>query len=123
MVADEIGALPELLARLRVHTSGARRTERHIDAAFLNRRGGGRVAVELVAKLRRGDAEEDVVAQDLPRFFVYAHDTEFGAFFIGRRDPDLRAPDDRRRPRLPVNWRLPLHLLAVAELYRQAFRL
>src|SRR5258708_2678243 len=108
MIADEIGALPKLLARFRIEAGRTRRSEGDIDPALLDGRRGRGVAVELVAELRRGHAEEDIVAQDFAAVLIDADGAEFGAFLVGRGQPDLRAPDHGRRPGLAVDRGLPL---------------
>ena len=60
------------LPGLRVEAGRAGRAEGDVDAAFFDDRRGRGVAVELVAELRRGDAEENVVAQDLAGLLVHA---------------------------------------------------
>ena len=67
MVADKVPPLPQHLAARGVQRGDPRRAEAHVDAPFFDGGSGRAVAVELVAKLRRGDIEQFLFERDFPR--------------------------------------------------------
>ena len=111
MVANKIAAFPTHFAGPGLEARRPRRTERHIHPPRLDDRRGRRVAVKLVAELRLFDIEDFLVAQNLPALAVQAHDEQFATVLRRRRQPDLIAEDDGRRPGPSVNRRLPLHVV------------
>ena len=72
-----------------------------------------------MAELRRGDVKEQIVAEDFPGIFVQRDDAQFGAFLVGRGEPDLRTPDDGRGPGFAMDGRGPFYVVGVAECQRQ----
>ena len=122
VIADEIGALPEHLARLGVQTGVVRRAEAHVDAAFLDHRRRRRIGVEGVAILRLRHVVQRLVEKDLARILVDAKDGQFRAILGSVAEPDAIAPDHRRRPCLARNRRLPHHVLLFAPPQRQVRR-
>ena len=96
------------------------RAERHVDAARLDDGRRRRVGVEGVRVLGRGDLEQlQVVTGSCPQSRSSADREELAAILGGRRDPDLIAQNDGRRPGAAVNRRLPPDVLALAPRQRQ----
>ena len=91
-----------------------------IDTAFLNDRRRRGVAVEFMAESGIRHFEELDVVENLARVAVDAQDEEFLAVRTGRRQPDLIAPHDWRRPALVMDGRLPDDVLFLAPGDRQA---
>src|SRR5690349_3106386 len=65
-------------------------------------------------KLRSLDIEQFCVARHFSRIRIQTHDEEFLRIFRRRREPDLLAPNYRRRPRASVNRRFPFYVFRFA---------
>ena len=119
MVADEIGPLPDHVARRRVETGDVRRPETHVDTAFFDDRRRGRIGIEGDAILGLGHVTESLLDQDFPAILIDREDGQFRPVFGGRREPDAVAPNHRRGPCLAGNGGLPDHILRLAPVQRQ----
>ena len=119
MIAHEIAPFPKHFARFRVQTSRSWRAERHINAArFYDRRRRG-VTVELMTELRLLDLEDPLVPQNPAGAAIHAKNEQAAPVFGRRREPDLVAQNDGRRPCLAVDRRLPLHVFRFTPGQRQ----
>ena len=122
VIADEIAPLPHDLAALRVEAADEGRPEADVHPSLFHGRGGRSVRIERVAVLRRGHHPHLRVVLDRARVLVNTDHRQLSAVFGGRCQPDAVSPDDRRRPGLARQRRLPNHVLLLAPLHGQLDR-
>ena len=68
-----------------------------------------------MAELWRFNLKKYFVVNDLASLFVDTHGAEFGPLVVGSRHPNLRTPNDWRRPSSTVNLGLPSHMFGLVE--------
>src|SRR5262249_32655551 len=119
MIARQIAPRPHCLPGGSIQAGSSGTAKVHIDPACFD--GGGRrgVAVEGMAERGVGHVEDLDIVDDLASIAMHAQGKEFLAVRSRRGQPDLVAPDHRRRPALAVNGRLPANVLCLAPMERQ----
>src|SRR5262249_7935565 len=119
VVAGQVAARPEDLARVGGEARGAVAAEVHVDAPVLDDRRRRGVAVVAAGVLRPRDVEGLDVEDDPAVLAIEGDGEELLALGRGRGEPHLLAEDHGGRPAAAVDARLPGDVAGLAPLARK----
>ena len=107
MVAGQVTASPKNFRVGRVQACRQVTAEVNVDSSLFNHGGGSRVAVHRMTERWLFVFDQHFVVHDSTAGSINTQHRHFGAVFGCCGQPDLVAPNHRRRPAFAVNGRFP----------------